>query len=71
MERERVRWSALTLSVSQLMDLTEQRNIYLYTSSFLSYCKPRYTQYMLPIRGRGVGGQGGDEWPTARVGSGV
>ncbi len=44
MERERVRRSALTLSVSRLIDSTEQRNISL-VSSFLSYRKPYHTQY--------------------------
>ncbi len=39
-----MRQSALTLSVSQLIDLTEQRNISL-LSSFLSYHKLHYTQY--------------------------
>ncbi len=42
--RVRVRRSPLTLSVSQLIDLTEQRNIFL-ISSFLSYCELHYTQY--------------------------
>ncbi len=39
-----MRRSALTLSVSRLIDLTEQRNISLF-SSFLSYHKLHYTQY--------------------------
>ncbi len=43
-ERERVRRSALTLSVSRQIDLTEQRNISL-VSSFLSYREPCHTQY--------------------------
>ncbi len=49
--RERVRRSTLTLSVSRLIELTEQRNISL-LSSFLSYREPRFTQYheMGPIQ---------------------